>query len=318
MENYLWRIIFIVRFLFRRINRIFPIVSYSFSTSNIPSITKIKEYLSSSIKILLGVRGLEILHRSYNVSRRFIKLSTFLSVWLLSRSRQQLFVFEGDLPWWKNHGHLSSIKCSPIGQGNFTNFHELGKPVTPPSPYSCHCSPPFCSPQGCTSVSHQYVTVQTSAPAQWGPCARSICALDGNDPTKGRSKRNHCTSKCSQFMACKKFLARSLFKPRVLCPEKQFFHCPIEKIRKYGKYIPSIFLFSLINFRRFLLWIQSILEKKNRISSSYFVCLNSYIGRSTGWWFSPISYFSSSWPLQQRRGAKTDWISPKSNTFYET
>lgn len=77
MTNYLWRIIFIVRFLFRRINRIFPIVSYSFSTSNIPSITKIKEYLSSSIKILLGVRGLEILHRSYNVSRRFIKLSTF-------------------------------------------------------------------------------------------------------------------------------------------------------------------------------------------------------------------------------------------------
>lgn len=134
---------------------------------------------------------------------------------------EQLFLFGGDLPWWKNHGHLSSIKCSPIGQGNFTNFHELGKPVLPLFPTRATV-PPFCSPQGCTSVSHQYVTVQTSAPAQWGPCTRSICALDGNDPTKGRSKRNHCASKCRQFMACKKFLARSLFKLRGCAPKNSF------------------------------------------------------------------------------------------------
>lgn len=108
---------------------------------------------------------------------------------------------KGCSAWWKNHGHLSSIKCSPIGQGNFTNFHELGKPVLPLFPTRATIPPPLLapfSPQGCTSVSHQYVTVQTSAPAQWGPCARSICALDGNEPTKGRSKRNHCASKCRQ------------------------------------------------------------------------------------------------------------------------
>lgn len=75
--------LYIVRLLLRRINRIFQIVSYSFSTSNIhSSITKTEQSrISIIINQDIGVRALEILHsrRSYvhNVCRRFIKLSTF-------------------------------------------------------------------------------------------------------------------------------------------------------------------------------------------------------------------------------------------------
>lgn len=162
-----------MRLLLRRINRIFQIVSYSFSTSNIhPSITKTEQ---SRISIIINQDMESGLSKFCTVVDRtctmfvdvLLNFRLFLYDFLYDSFHgvEQLFLFGGDLPWWKNHGHLSSIKCSPIGQGNFTNFHELGKPVLPLFPTRATV-PPFCSPQGCTSVSHQYVTVQTSAPAQ--------------------------------------------------------------------------------------------------------------------------------------------------------
>lgn len=124
---------------------------------------------------------------------------------------------KGCSAWWKNHGHLSSIKCSPIGQGNFTNFHELGKPVLPLFPTRATIPPPpsgsllstgvhLCQPPVCHRTDQRPGTMRALRAIDM--CTRRKRANERS--IKAKSLRFEMQA--ATFMACKKFLVQSLFK----------------------------------------------------------------------------------------------------------